>query len=371
MTEAISVDALTLQNLTLSYAGEPVVHAVNLSLAHRELGCLLGPSGCGKSTLLRAIAGFQGLDDGVIALAGHTLATADSMVMPENRGVGMVFQDVALFPHLTVASNIAFGLTQWASADAKARVEELLALIGLHGLESRYPHALSGGQQQRVALARAMAPRPQLLLLDEPFSGLDTELRGRLASEVRQILKADGISALLVTHDQREAFDFADRIAVMRAGRIEQFDTAYQIYHEPVSEFVAHFVGPGEVIDASVSGPRSVSSPLGELASDTEFGLPIGCPVHVFLRPDDLIHDDESPYRGRLIAKHFRGAHHVYDVQLDSGVVLGCLAPSHHNHDLGEDVGLRLELEHLVVFPVKRLCLREDCVNARCAGCPA
>ena len=370
MTESV-MDALTLRDLTLSYDGDAVVHGVDLALKHRELGCLLGPSVCGKSTLLRAIAGFQALDDGEILLAGETLSTPNAMVLPEHRGVGMVFQDVALFPHLTVSDNIAFGLTDWSKPEARTRISELLDLIGLQGLDARYPHELSGGQQQRVALARAMAPKPKLLLLDEPFSGLDTELRGRLASEVRAILKADGISALLVTHDQREAFDFADRIAVMRAGRIEQFDTAYQIYHEPVSEFVAHFVGPGEVIDASVSGIRSVSSPLGELASDSDFGLPVGCPVHVFLRPDDLIHDDHSPYRGRLIAKHFRGAHHVYEVQLESGVVLGCLAPSHHNHELGENVGLRLELEHLVVFPVKRLCLREDCVNARCTGCPA
>ncbi|NBS12893.1 MAG: ABC transporter ATP-binding protein, partial [Gammaproteobacteria bacterium] len=185
MNKAEPVDALTLREVTLSYAGEPVVHAVTLALKPRELGCLLGPSGCGKSTLLRAIAGFQSLNAGEIVLAGETLSTPDTVVLPERRGVGMVFQDVALFPHLTVSDNIAFGLTAWSKAEAQARITELLALIGLQGLGARYPHELSGGQQQRVALARAMAPKPNLLLLDEPFSGLDTELRGRLASEVR------------------------------------------------------------------------------------------------------------------------------------------------------------------------------------------
>ena len=343
--------AVMIRNLNLSYQDGLVVDDVTLGLNPQELGCLLGPSGCGKSTLLRAVAGFQELDSGEIWLDNQLLSTERNRVPPENRGVGMVFQDIALFPHLTVAENIAFGLTDWSEPIRSKRIVELLDLIGLMGLDQRYPHELSGGQQQRVALARAMAPKPKLLLLDEPFSGLDTELRGRLASEVRTILKSDGICSLLVTHDQREAFDFADRIAVMHEGHICQFDTPFNLYHEPTDPFVAHFVGPGEMIDAKITSPRSVSSPLGVLTNDEDLEYPIDSWVQIFLRPDDLIHDDGSSYQAMLVGKHFRGAHHLYEVKLDNGVILGCLAPSHHNHAIGEMIGVRLDIEHLVVFP--------------------
>ena len=342
---------LMIRNVNLSYQDGLIVDDVTLGLKPQELGCLLGPSGCGKSTLLRAIAGFQELDSGEIWLDNELLSTERHRVPPEERGVGMVFQDIALFPHLTVADNITFGLTSWSETSQNKRIAELLDLIGLTGLGQRYPHELSGGQQQRVALARAMAPKPKLLLLDEPFSGLDTELRGRLASEVRTILKSDGICSLLVTHDQREAFDFADRIAVMHDGHICQFNTPFNLYHEPTDPFVAHFVGPGEMIDATIEGPRSVSSPLGLLTNDEDLEYPIDSDVQIFLRPDDLIHDDDSSYQATLVGKHFRGAHHLYEVKLDNGVILGCLAPSHHNHTIGELIGVSLDIEHLVVFP--------------------
>ena len=343
--------ALMVRSIRLSYQDNVIVDDFSLGLKPQELGCLLGPSGCGKSTLLRAIAGFQELDSGEIWLDNELLSTEHHRVSPEHRGVGMVFQDIALFPHLTVAENITFGLKDWPQTSQGKRLDELLELIGLVGLNQRYPHELSGGQQQRVALARAMAPKPKLLLLDEPFSGLDTELRGRLASEVRTILKSDGICSLLVTHDQREAFDFADRIAVMYGGQSCQFDTPFNLYHEPTDPFVAHFVGAGEMVDAKVESSRSVSSPLGVLTNDTDLEFTIGSDVQIFLRPDDLIHDDHSSYKATLIGKHFRGAHHLYDVKLDNGVVLGCLAPSHHDHAVGERIGVSLDIEHLVVFP--------------------
>ena len=343
--------SLMVRSIRLSYQDNVIVDDFSLGLKPQELGCLLGPSGCGKSTLLRAIAGFQELDSGEIWLDNELLSTEHHRVSPEHRGVGMVFQDIALFPHLTVAENITFGLKDWPQTSQDKRLDELLELIGLVGLKKRYPHELSGGQQQRVALARAMAPKPKLLLLDEPFSGLDTELRGRLASEVRTILKSDGICSLLVTHDQREAFDFADRIAVMYGGQSCQFDTPFNLYHEPTDPFVAHFVGAGEMVDARVESSRSVSSPLGVLTNDTDLEFTIGSDVQIFLRPDDLIHDDDSSYKATLIGKHFRGAHHLYDVRLDNGVVLGCLAPSHHDHAVGERIGVSLDIEHLVVFP--------------------
>lgn len=344
--------ALIIRDVSLSYQSLEVVSRISLDLKNQELVCLLGPSGCGKSSLLRAIAGFQPLSSGEIWLSDRLLSSISWSVPPEERRVGMVFQDIALFPHLSVEANIGFGLADWSELNRRERINALLSLIGLEGLGPRYPHELSGGQQQRVALARAMAPKPNLLLLDEPFSGLDTELRGRLASEVRTILKSDGICALLVTHDQREAFDFADRIAVMSDGRISQIDTPFNLYHEPKNRFVAHFVGQGETVNAIIHGPRSVKSPLGILSTDQDLPYPLNTPVQLFLRPDDLIHDDSSDYLAKLVRKHFRGAHHLYEVQLDSGVVLGCFAPSHHNHEIGEQIGVRLDVEHLVVFPL-------------------
>jgi iron(III) transport system ATP-binding protein len=340
-----------IRDISVTYGRVSVIGDLSLELKPKELGCLLGPSGCGKSTLLRAIAGFQPLNSGEIWLDNRLLSSTSQSLLPESRGVGMVFQDIALFPHLTVAENIGFGLSNWSEMNRVDRVAELLQLIGLSGLDARYPHELSGGQQQRVALARAMAPKPSLLLLDEPFSGLDTELRARLASEVRTILKSDGICSLLVTHDQREAFDFADRIAVIHEGAICQFDTPYNLYHEPRTPFVAHFVGPGEIVKAQVVAPRSVDSPLGILTSDEDLSYPVGSAVHLFLRPDDLIHDDNSDYQATLIGKHFRGAHHLYKVRLENGTVLGCFAPSHHNHAIGEKIGVTLDVEHLVIFP--------------------
>lgn len=350
MTE-YETHALLIRNLQLSYENVTIVKDLSLSLRPLELGCLLGSSGCGKSTLLRAIAGFQELVDGEIWLNDQLLSTCSQRVLPESRNIGMVFQDIALFPHLTLINNIAFGLTGWEETQRIQRANELLELIGLSGLDQRYPHELSGGQQQRVALARSMAPKPKLLLLDEPFSGLDTELRGRLASEVRAILKSDGICSLLVTHDQREAFDFADRIAVMHQGSICQFDTPFNLYHEPSDPFVAHFVGPGVMIEARVESARSVSSPLGLLTNDKDLSFAPGSSVQLFLRPDDLIHDDHSDYTATLVEKHFRGAHHLYEVRLDHGVVVGCLAPSHYDHAIGERIGVTLDVEHLVVFP--------------------
>lgn len=342
--------SVMLHNVDLGYDGKAMVHQVNLSLASGELGCLLGPSGCGKSTLLRSIAGFTPLLGGQILLDKTVVADESRVLPPQDRGVGLVFQDVALFPHLNVNDNIRFGIEKWSLKDQKARVTELLSLVGLSGLEQRFPHELSGGQAQRVALARAMAPRPKVLLLDEPFSGLDSELRARLAVEVRGILKTEGVTALMVTHDQKEAFDFADRVAVMKAGIIEQFDAAYRLYHEPRTEFVAKFVGAGDVMPCTVLSSTQVESPLGVLDSDVPLGYEAGQQLSLLFRPDDVIHDDESDRFATLVSKQFRGSHFVYRVRFDNGVELGCLAPSHHDHDLGERVGVRLEMEHLVLL---------------------
>src|SRR5262245_55059515 len=244
---------LQLEGVTLAYGRKVVVSGLELTLPRGAIGCLLGPSGCGKTTVLRAIAGFEPVAAGTVQLDGQVLSRHDRHLPPEQRRVGMVFQDQALFPHLTVTDNVGFGLR---NSDTRARVAQMLDTVGLAHVAKRYPHELSGGQQQRVALARALAPAPRLLLLDEPFSNLDIELREHLGAEVRALLKAGGITALLVTHDQHEAFAIADEIGVMRDGRIQQWDNAYNLYHQPANRFVADFVGqgvflPGTVVDGS------------------------------------------------------------------------------------------------------------------------
>lgn len=239
-------ELLTLTQVSLAYDTPngvvPVVENLSLGLEKGHIGCLLGASGCGKTTVLRAIAGFEPLRAGSISLGDVVLSSTKQQVEPEHRNVGMMFQDYALFPHLSVEKNIAFGLRKWEQQRRTRRVAELLALVGLAGSGQRYPHELSGGQQQRVALARALAPEPELLLLDEPFSNLDVDTRERLAFEVRDILKATGHTAILVTHNQAEAFAIADRIGVMKDGIIAQWDTPYGINSNPVNAFVADFV---------------------------------------------------------------------------------------------------------------------------------
>ena len=239
-------DFLKLDKITLAYDSPegivPVVKDLSLCLKQGSIGCLLGASGCGKTTVLRAIAGFEPLRSGSISLGDTVLSTPSYMVAPEKRQVGMMFQDYALFPHLNVIQNIAFGLRRWDQKRRDKRVEELLNLVDLEGSGHRYPHELSGGQQQRVALARALAPEPSLLLLDEPFSNLDVDTRERLAFEVRDILKKTGHTAILVTHNQAEAFAIADRIGIMQNGSIAQWATPYCLHHQPNSPFVADFI---------------------------------------------------------------------------------------------------------------------------------
>jgi iron(III) transport system ATP-binding protein len=239
-------DLLELDHISLAYDTpkglRPVVQDLTLGLPTGDIGCLLGESGCGKTTVLRAIAGFEPVRAGRILLDGSVISSPTEQVAPEKRRVGMMFQDYALFPHLSVAENVAFGLRRLERAERTRRVEEMLTLVGLAHAANSYPHEISGGQQQRVALARALAPSPDLLLLDEPFSNLDVDTRERLAFEVREILKTTGHTAILVTHNQAEAFAIADRIGVMAAGRIAQWDTPYNLHHHPADDFVRDFI---------------------------------------------------------------------------------------------------------------------------------
>jgi len=341
---------LKLEQLCVAYGGNTVVHDVSLSLAGGEIGCLLGPSGCGKTTLLRAIAGFEPLKQGEILLAGKRVSSPGFTTPPEKRRIGMVFQDFALFPHLTVAENIGFGIRHLKGSRRKQRIDELLALIGLPDFHKRYPHELSGGQQQRIALARALAPRPELLLMDEPFSSMDVELREDLAREVRRILKSENITAILVTHDQHEAFAMADNIGVMEHGRLLQWDSGYNLYHRPAAHFVADFIGQGVLLDGKVIDNQHVRTELALLEGAIPKECKPGSSVQVLVRPDDIIHDDDSRRTAVIKERTFRGASYLYTLTLPSGSEILSLAPSHHDHAIGEELGISLEIEHLVIF---------------------
>jgi len=341
---------LELEALTLGFGQKPVVERLSLDLPRGCIGCLLGPSGCGKTTVLRSIAGFLAPDAGEIRLDGRRVAGPDHCLPPEQRGVGMVFQDFALFPHLNIGENIRFGLRGQSRSLQRKRVVELLSLVGLEGLEHAWPHQLSGGQQQRVALARALAPRPSLLLLDEPFSSLDVDLREQLAREVRTILRREGISAMLVTHDQHEAFAMADSVCVLNAGGLEQCASPYDLYHRPATRFVAGFIGEGVMIPGEVAGPGRVQTELGEIRGDPPPGCKPGCAVDVLIRPDDVLHDDSAAEQAVVVERVFRGSEFLYKLRMPSGVELLSLVPSHHDHVVGEAIGIRLEVDHLVLF---------------------
>ena len=350
-----SSEQLSLNDVSVAYKDQVVVHNVNLTVQDGHISCLLGPSGCGKSTLLRAIAGLNTVRGGQITMAMSNgkmqeISSPRHTLSPEKRQIGMVFQDAALFPHLTIAENIAFGISHWPVNERYLRVDSLLALMGVDNMADRYPHSLSGGQQQRVALARAIAPRPKFLLLDEPFTGLDIALKEVLIREIRTILQQEQISALLVTHDQMEAFAIADKVAVMDDGRILQHDTAYHIYHQPNSRFVANFVGEGDFLSGIVLNEHSVQSALGVLHSSAPHKFAINQEVDILVRPDDLLHNDESSFTGVIVSKRFRGSHFLYRVELPSKQHLFCLASSHHNHAIGENIGITLDLDHLVMF---------------------
>jgi iron(III) transport system ATP-binding protein len=337
-------------------AAEAAVKSVTLGLRAGDIGVLIGPSGCGKTTLLRAVAGLEPVSGGEIRLSGRVVGSPGTQIAPEARRIGMVFQDYALFPHLDVGRNVAFGIAHLPRAERALRVHEVLALVGLQGSEARYPHELSGGQQQRVALARALAPRPQLLLLDEPFSNLDVELRERLAHEVRNILKAAQATALLVTHDQLEAFAIGDTIGVMHEGRLHQWDDAYTLYHRPATRFVADFIGHGVFAPATIREVNDqivVQTPLGDLTDMAECPLPSafeGGACDVLLRADDIVHDDDAPVKAEIIRKAFRGSEFLYTLRLASGQTVLAHVPSHHDHRIGEWIGIRPDVDHVVTF---------------------
>ena len=337
-------------SLTYPNAAEPALHDLSLDVKEGATLSVLGPSGCGKTTVLRAIAGFEHPQTGEIRIAGRVVCDGKQCVPPEERGVGMVFQDYALFPHLTVAQNVAFGLRHLEPRAAADTIAHTLDLVGLTGLAERYPHELSGGQQQRVAIARALAPKPVVLLLDEPFSNLDPDMRGQMREEVQEILRRTGITAVLVTHDHDEAFAMADRIAVLNRGRLEQIDDPESIYHTPATPFVANFVGQADFLPGRVENGK-IRTEVGVFENVT--GHPSGTAVEIMIRPDD-VHIAPAPHGTAQIAgRQFRGSENLYTVLLSSGQYLHSSETSTTVLPIGTPVELKLEATHVVTF-VKR-----------------
>ena len=309
-----------LKQASKTFPGNPVpaVNELSFCLKEGEIISILGPSGCGKTTILRLIAGFEIPDDGEVFLRDTRASGQGSHVPPEKRGVAMVFQDYALFPHLSVSKNIGFGLRKMKSSDRRRRVEEVLETIDMSGLGHRYPHQISGGQQQRVALGRALAPRPVVVLLDEPFSNLDATMRGQMRREVQAILRREGATAILVTHDQQEALSFADRVAVMNHGRIEQIDTPEAIFRQPATSFVATFVGHASFIPGQVDG-QEIETEIGRI---THKGNTAITEVVVMIRPDDVKLTPDPQGQGTIMSREFHGSRNFYFVALDSGVTV-------------------------------------------------
>ncbi|HBC56380.1 MAG TPA: iron ABC transporter ATP-binding protein [Gammaproteobacteria bacterium] len=341
---------LDIKNLSCGFGEEVIVKNFNLQLESGTIGCLLGGSGSGKSTVLRVIAGLHPLQSGEIQLLGETIGTVNMQIPPQARSVGMVFQEYALFPHLTVSENIAFGLRHLTTAEKQGTVGKLLDWLSLYELDDRYPDELSGGQQQRVAIARALARKPKLLLMDEPFSNLDLSLRKRLASDLRELLVRENITALVVTHDQNEAFLVADKIGILHQQHLQQWDTPYNLYHEPINKYVAQFIGQGRFVPGKLVSPHSVTTVLGTIEGNRAYPWPVGSEVEVLFRPDDITLSCTATPNCEIIKRSFLGAEILYEVRFTHGLQLYSMLSSSQEYATGQKVEARLKMDHLVLF---------------------
>lgn len=356
-----------IDNLSIAYDKETVLEALSLALTKGELVCILGPSGSGKTSILRALAGFIDIQYGSIAIDDKIVSIPERKLSPSERNLGVVFQDFALFPHLSVQKNVEFGLHHLSKHERQERAFQYMQIMDIVKLADKYPADLSGGQQQRVAIARAIAPQPQLLLLDEAFSSLDPVLRQQIAYDMRQIIKKLGLTAILITHEQSEAFAFADKIAVLANGRLQQFAPAYDLYHRPKTQFVANFIGEGAFIKAELTQENNeilVTSAIGKINLPTIAVEALDLThfqgkdafkhinYQILLRPDDVIHDDSSEHKAIIENKEFRGAYICYHLRLQtSQESVLCFAPSHHDHAVGESFGIKADIEHVICFP--------------------
>jgi iron(III) transport system ATP-binding protein len=343
---------LIISNLSLTFEEkENVLSNIDLEIHDSEIVCLLGPSGCGKTTLLRAIAGFETINSGSIIKDGVCISNNLENTPVASRNMGMVFQDYALFPNMDVKANISFGLKDSSKKEKSDRVDYLLDLVDLQNHKKKYPYELSGGEQQRVALARALAPSPDILLMDEPFSNIDEEIKEELVSDIRVLLKQLKITSIIVTHDQYEAFNLADKVSIINNGKIQQVGNSYDIYHKPKNKFVADFIGLGVFMPVKKTNSNDFEIPIGILDhTKIKDDLLKYKNPEMLIRPDDIIHNDSSDLKAVVLEKQFRGAEFLYRLLYNEKYPLLCYAPSHHNHEIGESIGIELDMEHYVIF---------------------
>ncbi|RSD31033.1 ABC transporter ATP-binding protein [Vibrio pectenicida] len=340
--------ALSITNLTCKYDLQTtVLESLFLDVKHGEIVCLLGASGCGKTTLLKAIAGLLPLSSGSMSLNGILIDDGRCWQPPEQRNIGMIFQDYALFPHLTVEENVAFGLKTFGKQARLAKVSEMLELVHLTGYEKRYPHQLSGGQQQRVAIARSLAYKPDLLLLDEPFSNIDTQVRHELIGEIRKIFKQQGVTAIFVTHSREEAFAFADKMAVMNHGVIEQYGTASELYYQPLSKFVADFLGGGSYLLAKRISEREFETELGLVEAKAQQDIRIDAHCELLLRPQHVQISATEQSSVTVLEQQFMGDHCRYVIDASGSQLL---ASSSEPLSIGQPVSVKVETQGVLAF---------------------
>lgn len=335
---------LVVSNLSVAFDKKQIFDEVGFTLKEGQIGCLLGQSGCGKTTVLRSLMGFCEPQSGCIILDNQKIFEANSCFVPAYlRQIGMVFQDYALFSHLTVAKNICFGIQKLPKAQQQQRLDELLALMDMRDFAKRYPHELSGGQQQRVALARALAPKPKLLLLDEPFSNLDVELRATLSFEIRRLLKSQNITAILVTHDQTEAFLMSDVVGVMAHGKLQQWDTPTTLYQKPATQAVASFVGEGVLLPIQDQREGDVLTALGWVACDSDGdnnNIHPSTKTHLLVRPE-AVKVNDSGVPATLQRCDFRGSYWQAWLRLEQGEQLLMHLPIEYNYQIGQPLRVR------------------------------
>lgn len=340
---------LEIDNISLNLDKNRILDNLSLNVEEEEIISIIGPSASGKTSLLRVIAGFENISAGKIKLNNQTVDDGSLVIDPQKRNIGIIFQDLALFPHLSCADNITFGISNLTSKEQGQRLQRLEKILDIVKISKKFPHEISGGQQQRVAIARALAPKPEILLLDEPFSALDAELKEKLLSDVKMLLQEEKITTIVITHNIKEAFQLSDKIAFLNNKRIIQIDSPYNIYHKPITREIANFCGIGSFINGEVIDANHVMTNLGNFFGDTS-DYKIGDNVDIMIRPDDVIHDDDSTKSAQVIEKVFHGSDFLYKLKLDENESIFCYTPSHHDHAINEVIGIKSEVDHLILF---------------------